>query len=260
MLKMSGLYLALMLFLAIPVASAQETLNTLVRDPQAVALVQKAIAAMGPLPSDSSATGTVQVVEGTTSETGTVQILTLGTTATSEAISFPAEQRTIVYSNRDAKETFGNESANPPVETILTDQCPDFPLPLLSALFSTTDVAMHYVGPETVNGTSVQHVQIWNTFASKPRILQRLASFSMRDFWFDSSSGLPVKVAYERRSGGGAVAAIPVEIYLSRYKATGGVAYPFEIKKSYDGTPWQTITIQNVSFNVGLTADQFQTE
>jgi hypothetical protein len=38
------------------------------------------------------------------------------------------------------------------------------------------------------------------------------------------------------------------------------VLYPFQINKSYNGTPWEAITIQSVSFNTGLTTAQFQVE
>jgi len=120
-------------------------------------------------------------------------------------------------------------------------------------------VAFLYVGPETLNGASVQHIQVWNTFASKPH-LQQLAAFSVKDIWFDTSSGLPVKIAYSRRAGGGSVPGIPVEVFFSNYTNVSGVLYPFQINKSYNGTPWQTITIQSVSFNTGLTDAQFQVE
>jgi hypothetical protein len=33
-----------------------------------------------------------------------------------------------------------------------------------------------------------------------------------------------------------------------------------EIQKSHNGTHWQTITIQSVSFNTGVTDAQFQVE
>lgn len=230
------------------------------RDPQAVAVVQKALSAMGTIPTDSTATGSVQIVEGSTSEAGTIQIETLGTSSTNETISLPSGQRIIIYSYGEAKETAMGNAVTSPLETVVTDQCADFPLPLLSSLYASADVAIHYIGAETLNGESVQHVEMWNTFATKPRILQKLAAYSMRDVWFDSSTGLPVKIAYSRRTGGGAMPAIPVEVYFSSWKPVNGGLYPFQINKSYDGTPWQTITINSVAFNTGLTADQFQTE
>jgi hypothetical protein len=230
------------------------------RDPQAVALLQQAIAAMAPTaPTDSSATGTVTVVEGSTTQTGTIQILTLGATQTSETLTLSDGSRATIYSNGDALETIGTQMSNPPLELIVTDQCADFPLPLLQGFLTTTDETIKYVGAETVNGQSVQHVQVWKTFSAKPK-LQKLAPFSTRDIWLSTSSGLPVKISYKRRAGGGSVPSILVEISYSNYTTVNGVQYPFQISKSLNGTPWTTIFISNVSFNSGLTASQFQVE
>jgi hypothetical protein len=230
------------------------------RDPQAIALLQQTIATMATTaPTDSSASGSVTVVEGSTTLNGSIQILTLGTTQTAETLTLPDGQRAVVYSNGDAKEVTGSQSVNPPLQLIVTDQCPDFPLPLVLSALNNSDESFQYVGTETLNGGPAQHVRVWNTFASKPP-LQGLASFSTTDFWLDPSSGLPLKIAYSRRAGGGAVPAIPVAVSFSNYTNVNGVLYPFQINKSFNGTPWQTITIQSVSFNTGLTAAQFQVE
>ena len=231
-----------------------------VRDAQAIAILQQSVAAMASnAPGDSSATGTVTVVEGSSTESGSILILTRGSTQTAETLTLPSGQRSVIYSSGQAKETYASESTNPPLESGVTDQCPDFPLPLLLATLSSPDAALRYIGAETLNGTAVQHIQLWNSFASKPR-LQKLAPFSLRDIWFDSASALPLKVAYTRRAGAGAVPVFPVEVNFSNYTNVGGVLYPFQIKKSFNGTLWQTINIHAVSFNTGLTDTQFQVE
>jgi hypothetical protein len=249
-----------MLFLVSPQLNSQQASTTVQRDSQAVAILQQSVAAMASSsPSDSSATGTVTIVEGSITQSGSIQILTLGTAQTAETLTLPDGLRTVVYSNGLAKETSGTQATNPPLETVVTDQCPDFPLPFLLSALNNPDAAFHYVGMETLNGSAVSHIQLWNSFASKPR-LQKLASFSLRDIWIDSTSSLPVRITYTRRPGGGAVPAIPVEIKFSSYTKVSGILYPFQIKKSFNGTPWQTIDIQSVSFNTGLTAAQFQVE
>lgn len=262
MTRISGSFLVVLLLTALP-ALGQTALNTaaqtVVRDPGAVALIQKAIAAMGSVPTDSTASGTVQVVEGSTVQTGTIEVLTLGTNATSETLSLPSEQRIVVYSNESARETVGSQSLSAPFEAVLTDQSSDFPLPLLFSLLANPDEAIHYVAAETLNGIGVQHVQMWESFVSKPH-LQSLAAFSARDIWIDSVSGLPLKIAYFRRTAGGTAPAVPMEVEFSNYNSVSGVLYPFQIQKSCNGTPWQTITIQNVSFDTGLTDAQFQVQ
>lgn len=249
-----------LLFLCSAQTESQQISTTVQRDAQAVGILRQSVAAMAATaPTDSSATGIVTIVEGSTTQSGSIQILTRGITQTIETISLPDGQRSIVYSNGDAKEILGTQSENPPLELIVTDQSVLFPLPFLTALLGNADESIRYIGAETLNGSPAQHVQVSNTFASKPR-LGKLASFSTTDIWFDASSALPLKISYFRRAGGGSVPAIPVEVHFSNYSRVSGVLYPFQIQRSLNGTPWQTITVQNVSFGVGLTDAQFQTE
>jgi len=240
--------------------NSQQPVTIVQRDTQAVALVQQSVAAMAVTPpSDSTATGTVTIVEGSTSQSGTIQIQTLGTGETSETLNLSSGQRTAVYTNGNAKETNGSQSTNLALETVLSDQCPDFPLPLLLSALANPDEAFRYVGTESLDGAAVQHVQVWNSFASKPR-LQVLASFSLKDIWFDSVSGVPLKLTYVRRLGRGSLPAFPVEVSYSNYKNFNGILYPLQVQKSFNGTPWLTILIQSVSFNAGLTDAQFQVQ
>jgi hypothetical protein len=240
-----------------PVAPITQTPQ---RDAQAITILQQAVASMAnTAPADSSATGTVTVVEGSTTQTGSIQILTLGASQTAETITLPDGQRVVIYSNGTAKEVNGSQSISPPMELILTDQCADFPLPLILSTLNNSDEAFQYVGAETIDGGTSQHVRLWNTFASRPG-LQGLATFSTMDFWFDPASGLPLKIAYARRVGGGTIPAFPVEISFLNYTKVNGVLYPFQINKSFNGMPWETITIQNVTFNAGLTAAQFSVQ
>ncbi|HEV2299670.1 MAG TPA: hypothetical protein VGR72_14280 [Candidatus Acidoferrales bacterium] len=243
-------------FVSLPIGGQQAT----TKDPLAISLLQKSVAAMAIVaPTDSSATGSINIVEGSSNETGTIQILTLGTNQTAENITLPNTQRSVVYSNGLAKEVDGTLSTNAVMELSVADLCSDFPLPLLMDALNNSDEVFQYIGQETLSGESVQHVRIWNSFASNPR-LQRIAPFSAKDIWLDSVSILPVKIAYNRRAGGGAVPSIPVEVFFSNYTNVNGVQYPFQINKSYNGTPWQTITIQSVAFNTGLTSSSFQVQ
>ncbi len=254
---------SLLFFLSLAISSAatpqtsQPAQTPPSRDPQAVSILQHAVTLMGgTAPTDSTATGTINLVAGSQNENGTITILTKGLAETSEQIALPSGQREIVYSNGLASETTPSTAGQVVMQLALTDQCVDFPLPLLLAALTNADEALQYVGQETLNGALAQHVQMTNTFASQPG-RQTLAGFTLRDAWFDAVSGLPLRIAYLRRAGGGAVPSIPVQVSFSNYANEGGALYPMQIQKSLNGTPWQTITIQSVSFNTGLTDAQF---
>jgi len=248
------------LLLSLTVSGQTPGTTSVQRDPQAVAAVQQAVKAMGgTAPSDSTATGAITRVAGSLTESGTITILTRGTTQTAEQINVPSGQTTAVYSNGQAAETTPSNSGAVVMELAVTDQTPDFPLPWLVAALNNSDESLQYIGQETLNGTAALHVRATNTFTSQPR-LQKLAPLSVQDAWFDASSGLPLKIAYTRQAGGGAAPRIPVALFFSNWTNVSGVIYPFQIQKSYNGTPWQTISIQSVVFNTGLTAAQFQVE
>src|SRR5436853_1158322 len=82
-----------------PRLSSQQTAPPVQRDPLAVTILRQSIAAMaGSVPADSSATGTVNIVEGSSTQNGAIQILTRGTAQTAETITSSAGQRAIIYS------------------------------------------------------------------------------------------------------------------------------------------------------------------
>ena len=254
---------SLVFFLSLAVSSTiapqttQPAPTTPTRDTQSVAIFGQAVKAMGgSVPSDSTATGAITRVAGSLTENGTITILTRGTSQTSEQIAMPSGQTVVIYSNGQAMETTPSGSSVAFLELVVTDQSPDFPLPWLVAALNNPDESLQFIGLETLNGVAALHVQATNTFASQPA-LHTLAPFSVQDIWFSASSGLPLKVAYTRRMGGGAAPSIPVELFFSNYAKENGVLYPMQILKSFNGTPWQTITIQSVAFNTGLTDAQF---
>jgi hypothetical protein len=232
------------------------TVSTPSVDPQAVAVLQQSVAAMGAaVPSDSTATGTVTTVAGSLTESGTITILTLGTNQTSEQIQTP-HGSTIVYSQGQASQVVGSNSSLLSTELSLCSQSAEFPLPLLTAALNNADTSYKYVGIESLDGKSAYHVQIWNSYASTAW-LQSLSSFTVRDIWVDVVSYFPQRFSYIQRAAGGSEPGIAVDIFYSNYQNVFGALYPFSILKSFNGTPSATITIQKVVLNTGLSNSDF---
>lgn len=236
----------------------QQTSLTATSDPQALTILGHSISAMGATtPLDSVATGSITVVSGSLTQSGTIRVLTKGTAESSVQMTMPDETRTIIFANGQANDVVGDTVSTLPLELVVTSQAADYPLPLITALLNNPDTSYHYVGLESSNGQSLQHIQVWDTFASQPA-LQSLASFSLRDIWFDAVSGLPQKISYVQKPAQGATPSVAMDVFYSNYQAfSGGVLYPLTIQKSVNGTPWASISIQNVSFNTGLTDSSF---
>jgi hypothetical protein len=244
--------------------SAQQPASTSVgrptNDPQAVSILRQALTAMGGAPpTDSVATGTVTIVAGSTTENGTIRILTRASDQSAEHIQFGGEAHAVIFSRGQANEVVRGATKASSLELAASSHSPDFPLPLLAAALNDADVSVQYVGQETLDTTATQHIRFWNTYASK-RGMEVLSEFTAKDLWVDATTGLPRKLAYERREGRGAVPHIRIEVSYSNWQSANGLLYPYLIEKSWNGTPWATITIQNVAFQNGLGDADFPIE
>jgi len=226
------------------------------RDPQALAVLQKAFAAMGgSVPSDSTANGTVTTVAGSQTETGSVIILTRGTDQTSEQIKTP-HGSTVVYSNLQASQVTGPVPMPLSSELAASSRSLSFPLPQIAAVLNNPDSGYAYVGLESLNDLQVHHLKYWDSFNSKPGF-QFLAEFTLTDIWIDVASGLPRRISQIQRAGSGSEPRIQLDTYLFNYQNVSGVLYPFSVQKSLNGSPWITMTINSVTFNTGLTDASF---
>jgi hypothetical protein len=159
--------LAASLFLFFSQSSSQQTAPIVQRDPQAVALLQASVRAMGgTVPSDSVATGNVTIVAGSLTTNGTIQILTRGTNQSSEQTTLPSSTYTVIYSQGLADETINSTTTSIPLERAATSQSVCFPLPFLAAALANSDDFIQYVALETGGQQSLQHIRIQNTFAN----------------------------------------------------------------------------------------------
>jgi len=212
----------------------------------------------GSVPPDSTATGTITETVGTDSQEGTIQILTRGTGESLETITLPDLSQTTVYSYWLAGQTIGSTAQQQlSGQLSVTSQTVLYPLPFLADALSNPDASLQYIGQETVNGVTAQHIRVWNTFASKPR-LEMLAPFSVHDVWINASTNLPVRISFTRQASSGSSPKTLVELDFSNYQQTSGFIYPSQVIDSQNGTRWLTISIQSMSFNTGLQDIQFQ--
>jgi hypothetical protein len=236
----------------------QQSTSPLPADLQAISVLKQSIIAMGgTVPQDSRASGTVLIIAGSDKEEGTFTIFTRGTSQTAEQITTTSGTRKSVYSDGLANDT-DNTGLNRmySVELAASSQSPLFPLPLLTAILSYTDTAYEYIGTENLDSVECHHIRVYRTFAAQPD-LTYLASFTTRDIWIDSKTGLPHQVTYSLREGTGAVPTTSVTISFSNYQQTGRIQYPLQIVRSINGTPWMIITISSVNLNTGLSDSNF---
>ena len=236
---------------------AQQSSTAPSKDAQAVSILQNSVTTMASaIPSDSVASGNIQIVAGSLTTQGTIRVLTKGSTESLLQVTTPQATNRVIFSNGQANALAASAVSVLPLELAVTSQVTEFPLPLLISILNNPDTSSQYVGLETSGSTSLQHVRVWDSFASSPD-LATLSTFSTRDIWIDASSGLVQRISFTVRAAQGASPAVAMDIYYSGYQVASGVAYPYNIQESMNGTPWATISIQAVSFNNGLTDSQF---
>lgn len=255
-------YVCLTVFVGASVALGQPVPQSapaavVVRDAQAVTILSNAVTAMGgAVPTDAQVLGNVVIVAGSETSHGTITILTRGTDQTSEQVATDADTWSLIYSKNIASRTEAGVSSPLSLEGAATTQSALLPLPYLAGLLESPDCSLQYVGAESIKGESVQHVRVWNTFASDPQ-LQFLPSFSVKDIWIDAGSGLPRRISYLHRDAGGAAPKVLTTFDYGPYQKVGATAYPSSIEQSLNGTLWMTVTVQSVNLNVGLTDADF---
>jgi hypothetical protein len=142
------------------------------------------------------------------------------------------------------------------MERTMSTQSPVFPLPLVTQILSSPDVKSIFLGTETVGSAICSHIQTWNSFDSYPRVVF-LSEYTRKDIWIENQTGLIRRLSFEKRDAGGAVPRTLMDVYYLDYRTVGTVLYPFNVTESMNGTPWLTISIQNVAVNAGLTDSAF---
>jgi hypothetical protein len=247
--------------LFLPIAAQQPSSSAQVpqRDSQATTFLLAAVRAMGgKAPQGFIAHGTIMLVEGSLTTSGTIRILARDTGQTSEQVQTNAKSWTLVYSYGEASRT-EQKTTKLSLERAATSQSVHIPLFFLLGLLSNPDFSIQYIGPETLGGSAVRHIRATNTFNASPSF-QFLSPFTVREIWLDASTNLPAMVSFDRRDGGGATPKILVTVAYSKFETTNGLTYPQQIQESINGTVWETITLQSVTLNTGLTDSDFVVE
>jgi hypothetical protein len=242
------------LFCLIALSASAQTISTNsgstpTRDPQAVALVQQALAALtGGLPvTDVTLTGTARRIAGSDDESGTATLVATSAGDSKVSLNLPAGVRTEIR-NHAALPLPGVIPPNSPAaalgvqsvgawsgpegtlqgvatHNVMTDAAWFFPAFTLANL-ARQNYMLSYIGQETLsNGQAVFHVS-----GSRPVVMPSspsgaaspippleplLEHLSRMDLYLDATSTLPIVLAFNVHPDGNALVDIPVQIQFS---------------------------------------------
>jgi len=229
---------------------------------QALMYAAQAIAALtgGNAINDLTLTGTATWTAGSDTENGTVTLTALGPGESRMDLALTSGTRTEI---RDAqtgiplgKWAAGKGSGLFAVPNCQTDAVWFFPA--LGSLTAGSNVILSYIGQETRNDESVQHLQAYIVQPSLATVFGiTTQSLSTVDFYLDAATLLPSAIAFNAHPDTDARRNLPVEIDFSRYQSFGGINVPMHIQKYLQGTLLIDLNITSATFNTGIPLSTF---
>ena len=130
--------------------------------------------------------------------------------------------------------------------------------PVLGSLAAGPNVVLSYIGQETLNGESVQHIQSYIYEANPPAgVTPTLQQLSTMDFYLDSTTLLPAAIIFNAHPDDVASSNLNAEIDFSNYQSLNGAMVPTTIQETSQGAVIASITVTAASFNTGLSLSLF---
>jgi hypothetical protein len=246
--------------LVIPL-TAQQTASS---STQASQLLQRSLAALqGNTPlTDVTLSGTARRIAGSDEDSGTGILKAIAGAARMD-LSFSAGRRSEV-TNLTGATPAGSWSATDGIahamsfHNLLTEPAWFFPAFAISRRLSTTGYVVTYVGHETRNGQSVEHVSVSQTPAfTDPPGAATIAHLTQVDFFLDASTFLPAAIAFNIHPDNNALLDIPVEIRFSDYRAVNGAQVPHHVQKFLNNSLILDFQADSVALNSGLSSVDF---
>lgn len=258
----------LSLLLAFPVFAQQPSTPITESSPQALALLQRSLAALtgGQSITDVTLTGTARRIAGSDDESGTGVLKALTAGQARMDLSLPSGSRSEVVASANnclAGRWTGPDGVSHSIafHNLLTEQSWFFPALAIAFRLSDPSYVATYVGQETQNGQAVQHVSVSQTapFPNPPggATFEHLTQV---DFYIDSTSFFPVAIAYNTHPDNDAILDIPVEIRFSDYRSVNGVQIPFHVQRFLNNSLFLDFQCETASLNSGMKASMFSLE
>jgi hypothetical protein len=245
-------------------AQAQTTPTTPTSDPQAVALATQSYSALVGTTqiNDATLSGTIVRTAGSDIGTGTVTLKALGTGQSRLDMNLSNGTRSEIRNLSSGLAQGFWIAPNSSAHTAArhnndTDAAWFFPALTVLSQASNSSYLFTYVGQETRNGTTVQHIRVAQNISSTVDPTGLTVRLSTEDIFLDATSLLPVALAFNAHPDNNALANIPVEVDFSNYQLVNGVKIPFRIQQFFNGTLFLDITVQSAALNSGLTSTNF---
>jgi hypothetical protein len=250
-----------------PSAAQQATAPTPTNSPQAATLLAQSAAELSGnvALSDVTLSGTARRIAGSDDESGAVTVKALAVGAMRLDFSLPSGPHSEVRATSNgipAGDWSGPDGVSHSIASHnLSTDWGWFPAFTLSNLTSSTNTVLTYVGQETRNGHSVQHLNVKQLFPNQaPKVATLLQHLSQMDIYLDASTSLLVSLVYNTHPDNDAGLDLPVEIEFSDYRVENGAQIPFHVQKYLNNNLFLDLQFQSATVNTGLVASTFSVQ
>ena len=251
------------LFFSLPAISQTSATAVPASDPQALTLAAAAVTAL---------TNGQQISDATLQVTATDAVANVTGAAVLQAKGFGKSRIILQASNRteirgyDTAGDFGGSwmgadgiTHSAASHNAQSDAAWFFPaLSFALNAAALPNVVAHYVGQETRNGSSVQHIQLQrNSKIANPLLANLQVRLSTIDFYLDANSSLPVAETFKIHPDNDALTDIAIEVRFSNYQTLNGVLVPCRVQKFLNGGLVLDLVVGSVALNTGLSDSSF---
>jgi hypothetical protein len=236
---------------------------TVVKDPQAVAVIQTAITAMGGAQAllnyqDSVANGTLTKSVGSNPVSFPIVLMSKGRQETRVELQRANGMSVrIVNQGQGAIQRADGTVVHLSMNNTLAERVNHVPLLSILADYQDGKIALAYRGSAQVNGQTTDVVAISFVPTNDPVQGPLFSKMTETLFYVDQTTSLIDKIQYRNNDEGSSNGSQLVELYLSNYQAVNGIVLPLHQITYADGSLDSDLILNNVTFNVGLSDSQF---
>lgn len=231
-----------------------------VKDPQAVQVLLNSIAAMGGAQAlaatqDSVARGTLTILRGVTRSVASITIKTKGSNRIRSEITEGGKQRISIQRSDVGATVEAGKSSYLPFHNTYNKHVQHIPAFSQMSGYSREDFTIEYKGLGTFRGKAVHIIAVIREDPQGPA--SRLRELTPVDYFIDSTSFLPVGMLYVARGDNDRTARVAIENVYSDYRRVGGLVIPFQMTRSWRGREVMTLQLTDISFNLGVSDQEF---
>ena len=236
----------------------QQPSTTVVRDPQAVAAVQKAVSAMGGVAlsqvHDASVRGTVQILSDSSAQSPSVlweDAWGKGTPTFRRESHVGSSASVLVSGNGQPVDFQDGVTTKVPQHVAFSCAAVHLPGIVLAAQLNNSVFSFKFLGTTAVNGVPAVHIQ--SALTTDPIA----SALSLQDWYFDPNSGLPLRVDYRVANSPDLLNPGIVSMQFASFQSVSGILVPFRLGETGLEGEQDIVTITSVTFNSGLSPSQF---